>query len=782
MDYKSLIVEIENRINRNLKIKKDLKSSIHKAIADTVINYIYDFWDKSKEEKQKVKRAYYFSAEYLVGRAVLNNLICLDLYNIVKKFLKEKGYFISILDEVEDDGLGNGGLGRLAACFLDSAATLKIPLDGYGIKYKYGYFKQIFKDGFQIEEKDDWTEKTDFWSVLVEKDIVEVSFKNQTVLALPYDMPIIGYKNNNINTLRLWEAHSKEKFCLEEFNKGNFLKAFEEENKAQAISAILYPNDDTKKGKVLRLKQQYFFCSASLQDIIKRYKNKHGKDFSLFKDFVAIQLNDTHPVISIAELIRLLCENEKLMFKDAFFTARNVFSYTNHTIMAEALEKWPVEIFLENIPNVYKYILKIREEFYKEMKEKEIKEEVIEKIDIIKDGLIHMANLAIFSSFRVNGVSKIHTEILKKSCLKDWFSVYPLKFQNKTNGITQRRWLKLCNEELSELITKLLKTNRWIIDLEMLKDLKKYADDEEVLEEFRKIKQIKKRQLAKYIKNKDGFVVDVNTIFDVQAKRLHEYKRQFLNILAILSLYFRIKRGEIKDFTPTTFIFGAKAAPSYKRAKLIIKLINNISELIKKDKLCSDLISIVFVENYNVSYAEKIVAACNVSEQISTAGTEASGTGNMKFMLNGAVTLGTYDGANIEIVEAAGRENNYIFGKTVEEIKEIEKIYNPQKIYEENNNIKEVVDALDGGILGEKNLFLELKDSLLKGASWHKPDQYYLFLDFDDFIKTKLTVNKDYKNQIDFNKKCWNNLSSAGVFSSDKTIQNYAKDIWFFIT
>ena len=778
MEVQNLINDIEENLRNNENIE-NLADRLNKTISEAVVKNIKEVWNKNKREKEKKKRAFYFSAEFLVGRVILNNLVCLGVYDQIKEYLEKEGYSISILEEIPDPGLGNGGLGRLAACFLDSAATLKIPLDGYGIRYKYGYFKQVLKDGFQKEEADDWTRAGDFWSIRVYEERVLVSFKDEEVVAVPYDMPIIGYKNENINTLRLWQAEAKTPISLEEFNNYNYLKAFEKENKAEVISAVLYPNDEKKEGKILRLKQQYFFCSASLQDIIRRYKKKHGKDFSFLKEEVAIQLNDTHPVISIAELIRILCDLENIKFCDAFEIVKNVFSYTNHTIMSEALEKWDKDLVFNLLPDVFKYILKIQEELEKEKEKLNIPSDISENIDIIKGNLIHMANLAVFSSFKTNGVSKIHTEILKNSCLKDWYYIYPSRFQNKTNGITQRRWLLLCNEELSFFITSLLKTDEWITNLDLLKNLRNFKDDAAVLEEFYRIKQKKKKQLKDYIKKMDGIEIDENSIFDIQAKRLHEYKRQLLNILSILSLYFKIKRGEIKDFVKTTFLFGAKAAPSYRRAKLIIKLINSVSSLIAKDKLCSQFLSVVFVENYNVSYAEKMVAACNVSEQISTAGTEASGTGNMKFMLNGAVTLGTYDGANIEIVEEAQKENvgvlektadfmnnkfykyngssnknliatdkmsvsvatassktsfkeqdsskirknNYIFGKTVEEIRALEGSYDATYMYNNNKDIKEVVDALDSGILGEKDLFVELKDSLLKGASWHKKDQ-----------------------------------------------------------
>ena len=542
---------------------------------------------------------------------------------------------------------------------------------------------------------------------------------------------------------------------------------------------------DNIEGKKLRLKQQYFFSSASLQDIIRKYKAVHGNDFSRFSDYVTIQLNDTHPVISIPELIRLLTENENVDFDFAVEITKNVFNYTNHTIMQEALEKWDVKIIRETIPQVLDIIRKLDRMLKKELKMKKIDKEKAENMQIIQDKRVHMAYLAIFCSKYVNGVARIHTDILKNDVLKDWYELYPEKFQNKTNGITQRRWILLCNRELSALITELLGTDDWITNLDMLKDLEKYADDEIILNRFVEIKKEKKRQLAEYIRIRDGVNVDADTIFDIQIKRLHEYKRQqmnalFLNALAILELYFEIKEGSLKDFEPTTFIFGAKSAPGYARAKGIIKLINEIAKLIDNDEYVSKYIKVVFVKNYNVSYAEKLVAAADVSEQISTAGTEASGTGNMKLMLNGAVTLGTYDGANIEIVEEAGEENNYIFGARVQDIEEIKDKYSSTEYYETDDKIKRVLDALVDGTLkdGRTKIFKELYDSVLKGASWHKPDHYYLLLDFNDYVETKKRVNSDYKNKMEFYKKCWINMCNAGKFSSDRTIKEYADEIW----
>ncbi len=767
--------------SKYLKDIKELSSyELHDVISSAVMSSISDNWQKSRNKRIKNRTAFYFSAEFLVGRSIYNNLVSLGIYDELENELNEYGVSLKALEDVEDAALGNGGLGRLAACFLDSAATLDIPLNGYGIRYKYGLFKQDIVNGFQTETADDWTRWGDPWSKRIENDAVTVDFKDMSVKAVPYDMPIIGYGTNNIGTLRLWQSESLMPFDFDLFNSQKYDKSVALKNRAEDISRVLYPNDDNNEGKKLRLKQQYFFSSASLQDIIRKYKNIHGNDFTKFADFVTIQLNDTHPVISIPELIRLLTENEGVKFDVAFEITKNVFNYTNHTIMQEALEKWDLKIVRETIPQVVDIIKQLDKMLEKELKLAKIDKEKADKMQIIQDKRVHMAYLAIFCSKYVNGVARIHTDILKTDVLKDWYELYPEKFQNKTNGITQRRWLLLCNRELSALVTELLGSSEWVTDLDKLKELEKYADDENVLNRFIEIKEIKKKQLVEYIKVHDGVEIDENSIFDIQIKRLHEYKRQFLNALAILELYFEIKEGTLTDFVPTTFIFGAKSAPGYARAKGIIKLINEIAKLIENDKKVSQYIKVVFVKNYNVSYAEKLVAAADVSEQISTAGTEASGTGNMKLMLNGAVTLGTYDGANIEIVEEAGEENNYIFGARVEDVEKVKDYYSSENLYENDEKIQRVLDALVDGTLkdGRTKIFKELYDSILKGASWHEPDHYYLLLDFNDYLETKKRVNADYKNKKEFYKKCWLNMCNAGKFSSDRTIREYAMDIW----
>lgn len=766
------------------KYLKDLDKltayELHDVISTAIMGEIADDWIKSRSKEIKNRTAFYFSAEFLVGRAIYNNLVSKNLYDEIEAELNERGTSLSLLEDIEDSALGNGGLGRLAACFLESAATHNIALKGYGIRYKYGLFKQDIQNGFQVEYADDWTRWGDPWSIRNDSEAVEINFKDMTVKAVPFDMPVVAYGTDNVGTLRLWQSEALTPFDFELFNKQKYDKSVALKNRAEDISRVLYPNDDDYEGKKLRLKQQYFFSSASLQDIIRKYKKIHGKDFSKFADYITIQLNDTHPVISIPELIRLLTENENVDFDIAVEITKNVFNYTNHTVMQEALEKWDIKIIRDTVPQVLDIIKKLDKMLKTELKNAKVSKAKIAKMQIIQDRRVHMAYLATFCSKYVNGVAKIHTDILESDVLKDWYDLYPEKFQNKTNGITQRRWLLLCNRELSSLITELLGSDEWITELDRLKQLEKYADDTAVIDRFISIKETKKRQLGDYIKLHDGVDVNTDTIFDIQIKRLHEYKRQLLNALAILELYFEIKEGTLTDFTPTTFIFGAKSAPGYARAKGIIKLINEVAKLVENDKLVSKYIKVVFVKNYNVSYAEKLVAAADVSEQISTAGTEASGTGNMKLMLNGAVTLGTFDGANIEIVQEAGENNNYIFGARVEDIELIKENYSSKELYETDKKIQRVLNALIDGTLDDGNMgiFKELYDSILKGASWHKPDHYYLLLDFNDYLETKKKVNSDFKNKREFYRKCWLNMCNAGKFSSDRTVKEYARDIW----
>lgn len=751
---------------------------LHTALGNAVMEYAAENWEKSRNAHLQSRRACYFSMEFLVGRAVFNNILCLGLYDDVQAVFSEMGKNLSDLEEIEDAALGNGGLGRLAACFLDSAASLDLPLDGYGIRYKYGLFKQGIEDGFQTETADNWTKYGDPWSVRNEDDAVEVKFNGQTVKAVPYDMPIFGCKTKHISTLRLWQSEAINEFDFALFNQQKYTEASLEKNSAEDISRVLYPNDDTREGKKLRLKQQYFFCSASLQDITKKHLERFGT-LENIADSITIQLNDTHPVISIPEFIRIMMNNG-MNFEKAFSIAVKVFNYTNHTVMPEALEKWDCGLVEELLPEVYAIILQINEKLIAQMYEKGKTPEEIAKIKIVRNGLVNMADMAVYCSSYVNGVAEIHTEILKDTVLADWYKIYPERFQNKTNGITQRRWLALCNRPLSAFITELLGNDDWMTNLDKLKELEKYADDEKIINRFINIKKENKVQLADYIFKKEGIKLDPDFVFDIQIKRLHEYKRQLLNAFSILYIYFGIKSGEIKNMHPTAFIFGAKSAPGYRRAKGIIKYINEIARLIDNDEEVSKYMKVVFVSNYNVSYAEKLIPAADISEQISTAGTEASGTGNMKLMLNGAVTLGTYDGANIEIVREAGEDNNYIFGARVEELKDIMPKYDSRKLLSENPKIRRVVETLIDGTVsdGGTGYFRELYFSLTDGASWHSPDNYYLIGDLESYVDVKLRCIADFSGRKYIGKKLWYNMCNAGKFSSDRTISDYAENIW----
>lgn len=789
MQVDKLIEAIKSTIRRDYgkDVKEASVNEIHNTVAKIALTEISTKWNEANEKFQKNRHAYYLSAEFLMGRAVQNNLICMGIFEDVKAALEELEVDINIFEEIEDMALGNGGLGRLAACFLDSAATCGILLNGYGIRYKYGLFKQKIEDGFQKEYADNWTSFGDEWSLRKFEETVKVKFSDMEVLAVPYDMPIIGYEANNIGTLRLWQSEAINDFDFSLFNNCDYDGAIKGKTEAENISAGLYPNDNTYLGKVLRYRQQYFFTSASIQDLLIRHKKQYGNDFSKLVSLNSIQLNDTHPVIAIPEFIRIMTSENNVSFNKAFQMSREIFNYTNHTVMAEALEKWDVELIKEYTPEVFEIIEKINEELIFELKGLNVKKKDIEQYKIISKGQVHMARIATYIGKYVNGVAEIHSEILKKDTLKEWYKIYPEKFQNKTNGITQRRWLASCNSELTQLLTKLVGDNSFIKDLDKLKVIEKYADDENVLMEYIKIKKQKKRQLIDYIEKHEGIKLEEHFIFDVQIKRLHEYKRQFMNALSILDIYFKLKNKEITDFTPTAFIFGAKAAPGYARAKAIIKFINEIANLVNKDEETNDKLKVVFVQNYNVSYAEKLIPGADVSEQISTAGTEASGTGNMKFMLNGAVTCGTYDGANIEIVREAGEENNYIFGAREEEILAIKDNYNPMEIYKKDKNIKRVLDTLingtfDDGMKDEEGViegsFHELYNGLLKGTGWHEPDHYFILQDFNSYFEARMKINKDFKDEMSFARKCFINTANAGFFSSDRTIREYAKDIW----
>ncbi len=781
--------------------KEASPQELHGALSECLMERIVPVWNECRERYAKGRQVSYLSAEFLVGRAVYNNLLALGLLNRADGLFQKMGIQLNSMEEVEDAALGNGGLGRLAACYMDSAATLGLPMQGYGIRYRYGLFRQKFENGFQKEEADDWTRFGDPWSVRRERDAVTVTFADGAVRAVPYDMPVIGYGGKSINTIRLWQSEPLVPFDFNKFNDQVYDESVELKNRAEDISRVLYPNDTTDEGKKLRIRQQYFFCSASMQDVLKKYVVRFGEDFSHFAEQNAMQLNDTHPTVAICELIRLLGQHG-VDFETAFGIAQKTFFYTNHTVMAEALEKWDEDLYASVLPEICTIIEKIAEHQQKEftslggkfaenlpactvLEKKTVQENILEK-DGSKRKIqkeqktIHMANLAVYASSGVNGVAKLHTEILKNSVLKQWHELYPNRIHNVTNGITQRRWLALCNPELSALITRLLGSKAWVTDLSQLEKLKPFAENDAVLDEFIAIKKKKKQQLAGYIEKREGVKISPDFLFDIQAKRLHEYKRQFLNALSILDLYYGIKEGSIKNFTPTVFLFGAKAAPGYVRAKGIIKMVNEIARLVDSDPATRSLLQVVFVQNYDVSYAEKLVCAADLSEQISTAGTEASGTGNMKFMLNGAPTMGTYDGANIEIVEHAGFENNYIFGARVEDLDRIRDSYDPNEIYQKDARVRRALDALVNGTLddGGTGVFRELYDSILKGASWHRPDQYFLLYDFESYREARLRANADFQNSRAFARKCFLNTANAGYFSSDRSIREYAQNIW----
>jgi starch phosphorylase len=774
--------KIVEGIERYLKVKhgiklKDAKDyEIFNALSLTILEDIVEDWNETSEAYNRGRMAYYLSAEYLMGRALGNNLMNLGIYDEIKEVLAELKIDLNRIEEIEEDaGLGNGGLGRLAACFVESAATLNMPLVGYGIRYSNGLFKQNIENGFQTECEDTWLKYGEAWSIRKDDEIQIIKFSDMTVKAVPYDVPIIGYKTRNINTLRLWQCEALREFDFNLFNNQQYIEAVSGRNKAEDISRVLYPNDTAEAGKILRLRQQYFFSSASMKDIIKKHKTKYGSDFSEFAKYNVAQLNDTHPTISILEFIRILVDEENVEFVTALATAKEFFGYTNHTILAEALEKWDVRLIDRLFPRILQIAHEVDNALAKELRQKGYDEGEIWNFKIIANDQIRMANLAIFVGRAVNGVAALHTEILKKSELNNWYNLYPNKFQNKTNGITPRRWLRLCNTELSEFITDLLGSEDWVKNLDLLKGLKKYSDDDKVLDKLMKIKHEKKVQLAEYIKQEEGIIIDPNSFFDIQIKRLHEYKRQLLNALFILDLYYRIKENPELDIPKTTFIFGAKAFPGYRRAKGIVKFINEIARLIDRDEEASKKIKVVFVHNYRVSYAQKLFPGSDLSKQISTAGKEASGTGNMKFMLNATPTFGTYDGANIEIVQASGEENNYIFGLKVEDIEKIRHDYDPKKYYKENPDIKKVVDTLINGTLddGGTGYFEDLYNALLE-----ERDQYYLLADYELFKAAEEKVFEDYKDEKKWAQKCFANLYSSGVFSSDRTIKQYADEIW----
>ena len=758
--------EAQLKYTYDVSLQEATPQELHEALGEAVMMAISDNWKASKSARLQQRKAYYFSAEYLIGRLVYSNLYNLGILDEMKQLFAAKGVDLSCLEEIEDAALGNGGLGRLAACFLDSAASCDIPLSGYGLRYKFGLFKQSFDEqGSQKENADDWTKYGDPWSYRRYNHTVKVKFPDHTVLAVPYDVPIIGYGTNNINTLRLWQCEAEEELDFSAFNDQDYLRALAQKNKAEDITRVLYPNDSTWEGKRLRIKQQYVLSSASLQDMLRTFKSAHGNDLSRFADYYAVQLNDTHPAMSIPELIRLLMA-EGMDFDQSFSIAQRTFSYTNHTVMSEALEKWPLDLLSSVVPEIVDIIRRIDEKLQREHP----------GLFVIKDNTAHMANLSVYVGSYVNGVAEIHSQILKDDLFHDWYQVFPERFQNKTNGVTPRRWMGLCNPELTQLL-KYRIGGDFLKDLDRLADLKPMIDDD-MVRQFNTIKHEKKEQLCKVIAEKEGVQLDPSFIFDIQVKRLHEYKRQLMNALSIVDIYFRLKNGELPDFHPTVFIFGAKSAPGYARAKAIIRYINRIAKMIDNDPEVSNKLRVVFVQNYNCSYAEHIIPAADISEQISPAGTEASGTGNMKLMLNGAVTLGTLDGANVEIAQEAGQENEYIFGHTVQEINAAKDSYYARGIYDTDCHLHRAIDTLVDGTVPTDDAQRELYHALLDGASWHKADNYFVLLDYASYIDAKLRANRDYADRLAFGRKCLENIASGSKFSSDRTIRQYADEIW----
>ncbi len=758
--------EAQLKYTYDVSLQEATPQELHEALGQAVMMAISDDWSHSKKTRMPNRKAYYISAEYLIGRLVYSNLFNLGILDEMKELFAEHGVDLAILEDIEDDALGNGGLGRLAACFLDSAASTDIPLSGYGLRYKFGLFKQSFDaDGSQVENADDWTKFGDPWSFRRYNHTVKVKFPDHTVLAVPYDVPVIGYGTENVGTLRLWQCEAEEELDFNAFNNQDYLRALEAKNKAEDITRVLYPNDSTWEGKRLRIKQQYVLSSASLQDMLRTFKIAHGDDLSRFAEFYAVQLNDTHPAMSIPELIRLLMA-EGMSFDDAFNVAQKTFSYTNHTVMGEALEKWPLDLMRSVVPEIVDIICRI---------DKKLKWEH-PGLFIVKDNTAHMANLSVYVGSYVNGVAEIHTQILKDDCFKDWYYAFPERFQNKTNGITPRRWLGLCNPELTAMLREKVGGD-FLKNLDLIGELKNQIYDETIVE-FNDIKHLKKEQLCAVIAKHEGVTLNPDFIFDVQVKRLHEYKRQLMNILSIVDIYFRLKEGRLPDFHPTVYLFGAKSAPGYARAKAIIRYINRVAKLINSDPAVADKLKVVFVQNYNCSYAEHIIPAADISEQISPAGTEASGTGNMKLMLNGAVTLGTLDGANVEIAQEAGRENEYIFGHTVDEINAAKPTYHARDIFDSNADLRRAINTLVDGTVPTDDAQKELFHSLLDGTDWHQADHYFLLLDYASYFDTKLQANRDYADRIAFGRKCLMNVASAAKFSSDRTIRQYAEEIW----
>ena len=775
---------------------------VYQAVALAVKDMIIDRWIATHKEydKQDAKIVYYMSMEFLTGRFLGNNIISLCEQKEIEEALSELGFDLnSIEDQERDPALGNGGLGRLAACFLDSLASLGYPAYGCGIRYRYGMFKQQIRDGYQIEVPDEWLKDGYPFEIRRAEYATEVKFGGyvetewdgkrnhfvqkgyQSVMAVPYDIPIMGYGNNVVNSLRIWDAQPVNTFNLSEFDKGDYQKAVEQENLAKTIVEVLYPNDNHYSGKELRLKQQYFFISASVQRAIKKYKEKHD-DIHKFYEKASFQLNDTHPTVAVAELMRILLDEENLEWDEAWEITTKTCAYTNHTIMAEALEKWPIELFSRLLPRVYQIVEEINRRFVTQIQQRYPGDnEKIRRMAIIYDGQVRMAYLAIVGSFSVNGVAKLHTEILEKQELRDFYEMMPEKFNNKTNGITQRRFLLHGNPLLADWVTDKI-GNEWITDLSNIKKLSVYVDDEKCQQEFMNIKYQNKIRLAKYIKEHNGIDVDPRSIFDVQVKRLHEYKRQLMNILHVMYLYNQLKDNPNMDIVPRTFIFGAKAAAGYKRAKLTIKLINNVANVINNDKSIGGKLKVVFIEDYRVSNAELIFSAADVSEQISTASKEASGTGNMKFMLNGALTIGTMDGANVEMAEEVGKENMFIFGASADEIINLENNggYNPMDIFNNDQDIRRVLMQLINGYYSPQDpeLFRDIYNSLLNTQSSDRADTYFILKDFRSYAEAHKKIDQAYRDEKWWARTAMFNTASAGKFSSDRTIEEYVRDIW----
>ena len=797
--------DVEENIKNlyRITLKEATQQQIFKAVAYAVKDVIIDNWMKTQDayEKEDPKTVYYMSMEFLMGRALGNNMINLQTYQPIKEALEEMGVDINVIEDQEPDAaLGNGGLGRLAACFIDSLATLGYPAYGCGIRYRYGMFKQQIRDGFQVEVPDNWLVDGNPFELRRPEYRKEVKFggyvniykdengKNQfvqenyqSVYAVPFDVPVVGYGNGIVNTLRIWDAEAVECFKLDSFDKGDYHKAVEQENLARNIVEVLYPNDNHYAGKELRLKQQYFFVSATVQEAVEKYMRKHD-DIRKFHEKVTFQLNDTHPTVAVAELMRILMDEYGLEWDEAWDVTTKTCAYTNHTIMAEALEKWPIELFSRLLPRIYQIVEEINRRFILEIEAKYAGADVQEKIRkmaVVYDGQVKMAHLAIVAGYSVNGVARLHTEILKEQELRDFYEMMPEKFNNKTNGITQRRFLLHGNPLLADWVTEHI-GDEWITDLAHIEKLAVYADDKKAQAEFMNIKYKNKVRLAKYILEHNGIEVDPRSIFDVQVKRLHEYKRQLLNILHVMHLYNQLKDNPDMDFYPRTFIFGAKAAAGYRNAKLTIKLINSVADVVNNDPVIKDRIKVVFIEDYRVSNAEWIFAAADVSEQISTASKEASGTGNMKFMLNGALTLGTMDGANVEIVEEVGAENAFIFGLSSDEVINYEKNggYDPNEIFNNDPNVRRVLMQLINGTYAQDDLFRDLYNSLLNTFCSARPDTYFILKDFASYAEAQKKVEAAYKDEAGWARSAILNVAHSGKFTSDRTIQEYVDDIW----